>query len=108
MMELKHKLVCHIPGMAWCGGSLETLPLDRLLQELANEFEQSGASGLYVMDAAGYYKGRSYPEKLVTVYCDDAGKYAEAFVNWFRGNNETLKQEALAYEMDGALRIEIL
>ena len=107
-MELKHKMVCHIPGMAWCDGSPEILPMDRLIQELANEFEQSGASGFYVMDATGYYKGRSYPEKLVTVFCNDVQKYAETFANWFRGNNETLQQEAFAYEADGVLHIEML
>lgn len=57
----------------------------------------------------GYYKSRSYPEYLVTIFCDD-DKYGvtDIFREWFRKNNGTLLQDSMAYELDGVLHEEDL
>lgn len=69
---------------------------------------ESGADGLYDIDAVGYYRGRSCPEKLITVFSQDVERYVEYFRQWFRENNVTLRQEALACEADGVWYIESL
>lgn len=52
-----------------------------------------------MQDAAGYYKGRSYAEKLLVAYID--ADVADDFVRIAR----VLQQECYAYERDGELFI---
>ena len=52
-----------------------------------------------MQDAVGYYKGRSYAEKLLVAYIDAA--VADDFVRIAR----VLQQECYAYERDGELFI---
>lgn len=57
----------------------------------------------------GYYKSRSYPEYLVTIFCDDdTYGVTDIFREWFRKNNGTLLQDSMAYELDGVLHEEDL
>ena len=53
----------------------------------------------FVQDAVGYYKGRSYAEKLLVVYTDS--DVADDFVRIAR----ILQQECYAYERDSELFI---
>ena len=55
--------------------------------------------GFFVQDAVGYYKGRSYEEKLLVAYID--ADVTDDFVRIAR----VLQQECYAYERDGELFI---
>lgn len=106
-MKLEHKLVFHIPELALVDGELYGVPVDRLIRVLAEELQGAGVLSFYTISATGFYKGRSYPEKLITVFCqDDPAPLQDLFRRWFRENNDELMQEALAFETDGVLYTE--
>ena len=108
-MRLEHKLVFHIPELAAADGKLFSVPADALIKALAEELQRAGVLSFYTISAAGFYNGRSYPEKLITVFCrDDPAPLQDMFRRWFRAHNDELRQEALAFETDGVLYTENL
>ena len=108
-MKLTHKLVFHIPQKALVHGVALEIPFSALFPNLVTALYDAGVSGFYVVDGVGFYEGRTYPEKLVTVFCEDAPEDVEkAYRDWFRHFNDVLQQEAFAYEVDGVLHIEKL
>ena len=108
-MKLLHKLVFHIPELALVDGEPFSIHLDPLLSKLANGLQEAGVLSFYTINATGFYKGRSYPEKLITLFCqDDPAPIIEVYTRWFRENNGELQQEAFAYEADGVLFTESL
>ena len=108
-MRLPHKLVFHIPEMAKVNGRITDVPIGRLLSGLADELQQAGVLSFYTINATGFYKGRSYPEQLVTLFRqDDPAPVQDLFRRWFREHNDQLQQEAFAFEVDGVLYTESL
>lgn len=108
-MKLPHKLVFHIPQKALVHGVALEIPFSELFPNLVTALYAAGLSGFYVVDGVGFYKGRTYPEKLVTVFCGDTMEAVEsAYQDWFQRFNDVLQQEAFAYEVDGELVIKDL
>ena len=108
-MKLTHKLVFHIPEMAMVDGRITPVAIDELLARLAEELQKVGVLSLYTINATGFYKGRSYPEKLVTLFWQsDTEPLQGLFRLWFQKHNDQLQQEAMAYEVDGVLYTENL
>ena len=73
-----HRYVFHIPCAVYDNGALKPAPWQ---------------------DAVGYYKGRSYAEKMLVAYTD--ADITDDFVRIAR----ILQQECYAYERDGELFI---
>lgn len=96
---MMHKLVFHIPCCTYKDGALQPAPWQQVIDDFAKVLYEY-TDGFCVVDAVGYYKGRSYAEKLLTVYCD------MAVVADFLRIAAVLEQEAYAYEIDGRLVIE--
>lgn len=94
-----HKLVFHIPCYMYKDGALQPAPWQQVIDDFAKVLYEH-TDGFFVTDAIGYYKGRTYAEKLLTAYCD--AKVAADFLHIAR----ILEQEAYAYEIDGRLIIE--
>ncbi len=108
-MSLPHKLVFHIPELALVNDTITPVSIDELLAGLADELQQAGVLSFYTINATGFYKGRSYPERLITLFWkDDPAPMQELFRRWFRENNDQLQQEAFAFELDGVLYTESL
>ncbi len=95
-----HKLVFHIPCCTCKNGVLQPVPWQQVIDKFAQELYLH-TDGFFVTDAIGYYKGRSYAEKLLTVYCDSSTVTAD-----FLRIARVLEQEAYAYEIDDRLVIE--
>ena len=91
-----HKFIFHIPCCKYQNGTLTPAPWQQVVEEFSLALYKY-TDGFYITDAIGCYKGRSYPEKLVTAYCD------AAVVTDFLRIAHILQQEAYAYEMDGEL-----
>ena len=110
-MELRNKLVFHIPEKAWQQDHLEDIDVDFAVGKLAQSLNNAGTDSFYTQEVIGCYKGRHYPERLMVVFCDDADKatdLADIFKRWFRESNGVLRQEAFSYELNGALFVEEL
>ena len=94
-----HKLVFHIPCCTYKDGVLQPAPWQQVIDDFA-EVLYAYTDGFFVTDAIGYYKGRSYAEKLLTAYCD-----AKVTADFLRIAS-VLEQEVYAYEIDGRLVIK--
>lgn len=77
--------------------TLKSAPWQQVIDEFA-EVLYKHTDGFFVQDV-GYYKGRSYAEKLLVAYT--AADVADDFVRIAR----ILQQECYAYERDGELFI---
>ena len=107
-MELREKLVFHVPEETWCEDHLESIASGHALDDLIGTLKDAGVISLYSQNAMGYYKGRCYHEILFTIFCVDQARakvVVEIFENWFRTYNGVLKQEAYAYEWNGILYV---
>ena len=93
-----HRYVFHIPCAVYDEGALKPAPCQQVIDELA-EVLYKHTDGFFVQDAVGYYKGRSYAEKLLVAYTD--ADVAGDFVRIAR----ILEQECYAYERDDELFI---
>lgn len=101
---LRHRAVLHIPQQAWDGERLVDLDLTGEKEELLAELTAAGVESLFQTEAVGYYKGRRYPESLLTIYGEaETTAAASIFSAWNKRHRETLRQEAFAYELDGEL-----
>lgn len=101
---LKRKAVLHIPQMAWENGELVDIDLAGALEELLENLAEAGVTSLYQTQATGYYKGRSYPEMLFTVFgIAETTAAVHIFEAWNKKHKGILKQEAFAYELDERL-----
>ena len=93
-----HRYVFHIPCAVYDNGALKSAPWQQVIDEFAKVLYKH-TDGFFVQDAVGYYKGRSYAEKLLVAYTD--ADVADDFVRIAR----ILQQECYAYERDGELFI---
>ena len=108
-MELKNKLVLHIPEKAWRKNRLEDIDIDAEMGDLLGDLENAGASSFYIQKVTGYYKGRQYPERILVIFCDSASEasaLADVFESWFLSHNSVLCQEAFSYERNRALIVK--
>lgn len=62
-----HRYVFHIPCAVYENGALKSAPWQQVIDEFA-EVLYKHTDGFFVQDAVGYYKGRSYAEKLLVAY----------------------------------------
>lgn len=62
-----HRYVFHIPCAVYDNGALKSAPWQQVIDEFA-EVLYKNTDGFFVQDAVGYYKGRSYAEKLLMAY----------------------------------------
>ena len=108
-MELKNKLVLHIPEKAWCENHMEDIDIDAEMGDLLHKLENAGVSSFYIQNVTGYYKGREYPERLLVIFCDfisKASALVNVFENWLLSHNGMLRQEAFSYEWNGELIVK--
>jgi hypothetical protein len=105
MLILKNKHVLHIPLSRFVNGELEMLDIDDLLEELFRKLEENSIEGFYITRATGFYRFRSYPELLITVYSNEKGTVEEIFEEWFQTHNKVLCQEAFSYEANDRLHV---
>lgn len=106
-MVLSHKLVFHIPQKKWQDGCLEPIS-DDISVNLIKDLNKAGCDSMYLQKVTGCFKGRSYPELLITLFClcDTDAKIAEGiFEEWVHQYGEALEQEEWAYEKDGKMII---
>lgn len=107
MKEFSRKYVFHIPLCEYSGEELVLIDIDEILEDLIGRFNENGFDGLYVSKVEGHYKSRRFDELLLTLFCD--GNNPEAiFKDWFRLNNDVLRQEAFAFECGNRMYVEKL
>ena len=73
-----HRYVFHIPCAVYDNGALKPAPWQQVIDDFA-EVLYKHTDGFFVQDAVGYYKGRSYAEKLLVAYI-----YAYVAYDFFR------------------------
>lgn len=104
---LCEKLVLHLPRVFWDGEALLPAEYGPAEAELLAAMEAEGLGG-YVTEAEGHYGGRTYPERLLTIFCADAAQ-AVRMIGTFRAaaakHQAELRQEAYAYELGGELHV---
>lgn len=108
-MIFNNKIILHIPEQAWINDKLQDIPIRKLIDILTVRLQDAGFHSFYITRVKSFYKGRSYPEKLITLYCaDEYEKVIDIFSDWFIENNNLLRQEAFAYEYNNSLCIKEL
>ena len=105
MLICKNKHILHIPLSRFVNGELEMLDIDDLLEELFRKLEEKDIEGFYITRATGFYRSRSYPELLLTVYSNRTNIVEAIFEEWFRAHNGVLCQEAFSYEANDRLHV---
>ncbi|MDO5826240.1 MAG: hypothetical protein Q4Q22_07655 [Methanosphaera sp.] len=64
-----------------------------------------------MIKAKGFYKSRCFDELLITIFASETDKKKSPeviFKQWFIDNNDSLRQEAIAYEHNNKIIIENL
>lgn len=105
MRTLDNKYVFHIPLFKYENGQLTPLEIDDLLDDLLNEFTENGFRSMYMSNVRSCYCGRTYDERLITLFTTQDRSPEEIFERWFRKNNEILRQEEFAYEKGKTMTI---
>lgn len=70
MKTLTNKISFHIPGFKYIEGKMLNIYLDDFKAVLNKELEKVGIEAFYAVKAVGYYKGREYPQEIITVFFD--------------------------------------
>lgn len=91
------KYVLHIPNAKFVDGKIE--PIVTAAAKFASEIAKK-VDGGYLVDATGFYKGRTYQEMLMVVYGDNVD---EIFREKCKEYHNLLCQEEYAYEKDNDL-----
>lgn len=104
MTVLNRKFVFHIPLYKHVSGNLVQIDIDDILEELMMEFNENGFDSFYITRIDSYYKTRRFEEMLITIFSNDDAPCG-IFEVWFRKHNDTLCQEAFAYEIGNAMMI---
>ena len=102
-MILDKKYVLHIPLSKYENDELVSIDIDSILDELIANLNQNS---FYITKVESYYKNRQYDELLITIFTDGNDAIEDIFKNWFLKNNNILKQEEYAYEINNNLIIE--
>lgn len=104
MKTLSNKISFHIPGFKYVEGKMLNIYLDDFKAALYDELQKVGIEAFYAEKAMGYYKGREYPQEIITVFFDKEDVLG-CFVRTVYSMRESLKQEAYAYELNGQMHI---
>lgn len=96
------KFILHIPCKKYVDGKLVDNGYEKFIDTMYDTLGIMGTKGLYMVDAKGYYIGRTYDEKLMVVF-RSGDEVAEAFRKACREFDKELGQEAYAYEKDNEL-----
>jgi len=107
MIALNRKYVFHIPLYKHVSGNLIRIEMEDILDELISQFNESGFESLYITKINSYYKKRQFDEMIITIFSND-DLPCEIFGEWFRKNNDVLRQEAFAYEIGNTMVINDL
>lgn len=91
------KYVLHIPSAKYVDGKTVSIVTESAL--MANEIAQK-VDGGYLVDATGFYNGRTYAETLMVVYGDNIG---DIFREKCKEYHDRLRQNEYAYEKDNDL-----
>lgn len=102
MKILSNKISFHIPGLKYIEGKMLNIYLDDFKAVLNKELEKVGIEAFYAEKAVGYYKGREYPQEIITVFFDKED-VLRCFVRTVYEMRDSLKQEAYAYELNGVM-----
>lgn len=100
------KFILHIPCKKYVDGKLVDNGYEKFIDAMVMNLKVIGVHGLYIVDAKGYYMGRTYDEKLMVVF-RSGDEVAEAFRKACREFDKELGQEAYAYEKDNELIVFI-
>ena len=104
MKTLSNKISFHIPGFKYVEGKMLNIYLDDFKAALYDELQKVGIEAFYAEKAMGYYKGREYPQEIITVFFEKEDVLG-CFVRTVYSMRESLKQEAYAYELNGQMQI---
>lgn len=112
MIELDEKYIFHIPLYKYENNELVKINITDILDDLINQLNQEGYDSLYIMKVKGYYKSRGFDELLLTIFISEEQLKRQnqdspeiVFKDWFKINNNILRQEALAYECNNKMFI---
>ena len=104
MKTLINRISFHIPGFKYIEGKMLNIYLDDFKAALNKELEKVGIEAFYVVKAVGYYKGREYPQEIITVFFDKEDVLG-CFARTVYSMRDSLKQEAYAYELNGKMHV---
>ena len=109
-MILDTKYVLHIPTHKFENERITIINMKKCISDLESRLEQNGYQSFYKTKIEGHYKSRSFDEILITVFTTRKTEPQpdDIFSQWFRDNNDELKQESFAYERNNELIIEEL
>lgn len=96
------KFVLHIPCKKYVDGQLVDNGYEKFIDAMVMNLKVIGTHGLYIVDAKGYYAGRTYDEKLMVVF-HSGDKVADVFRHTCREFDKELGQEVYAYEKNNEL-----
>ncbi len=112
MIVLDKKYVFHIPLYKFENNDFVLIDINNILDDLINQLNQNGYDSFYIMNGKGYYKSQAFDELLITVFISQEQlkiknqEFPDSiFKNWFKRNNNILKQEAFAYEYENNMFI---
>lgn len=104
---MNHKLTFHIPHVAFENNQYTNIPYEDFEITFGEKLTAIGIEGYNIISATGFYKGRKYPQDLLSVFCtfEQQKDVISAFKNTLTNYHHKMKQEAYAYEHDGVLSI---
>ena len=108
MIKLNKKYIFHIPQYKYENNELISIDTENIIEEFIAILNENGYTSAYLTQAKSYYKNRSYTETLITLFTSQENRPEELFRQFFRKNNDILKQEAFAYECKDEMFIENL
>ncbi len=82
--------------------------MDELIEELTNRLYDNNYTSFYMTNVTGHYKNRAFDEILITIFTSKEQNQIlpdTIFKQWFKENNNTLKQESFAFEYNNSLYI---
>ena len=108
MITLDKRYVFHIPSFKFVNCTLVPISIEDSINQIIDELAKNGYDSLYITHAKGYYRTRCFDEILITLFTSDENKKLPEviFKEWFLKNNNILKQEAFAYEINNEMFIE--
>ena len=104
MKTLTNKISFHIPGFKYIEGKMLNIYLYDFKAVLNKELEKVGIEAFYAEKAVGYYKGREYPQEIISVFFDKEDVLG-CFARTVYSMRDSLSQEAYAYELNGKMYI---
>lgn len=104
MKKLVNKISFHIPGFKYVDGKMLNIYIDDFKEALAKELACISVEAFFSEKAIGYYKGREYPQEIITVFYNDEDVLG-CFIKVVFKMREALRQEAFAYELNGTMYV---